>query len=167
MVCLGCFIPFYKIILLSSRRGRLWFFFFILYFLFFRDPRAVSRLVERATDFFASHAFDFQMKDKYCTGERAGSNNKQTNMRGKWGNCGVGLRRWKCEGVLWKFCIGLDFSVAPISSGRLGLPRSIPTLFLFEAVHINYVSNSILNCPLFAGLSLFEKDCWKVEKFAK
>jgi len=55
-------------------------------------------LVERATDFFASHAFDFQMKDKYCTGERAGSNNKQTNMRGKMGKLWGGTEKVKVRG---------------------------------------------------------------------
>jgi len=41
LVCLGCFIPFYKIISLSSRRGRLSFFYFIyfVFFFFFLRPQ--------------------------------------------------------------------------------------------------------------------------------
>lgn len=43
LVCLGCFIPFYNIISLSSRRGRLS--FFILYTLFFFFFETPGRLV--------------------------------------------------------------------------------------------------------------------------
>lgn len=73
LVCLSAvFLPFYKIILLSSQPppcSGLDFFFVVAVFYSLGDPRVVL-LVEKATDFFASHAFDFQMKDKYCAGQR-------------------------------------------------------------------------------------------------
>jgi len=122
MVCLGCFIPFYKIILLSSRRGRLRFFFFILYFLFFETPgRLVGWSREQQISLLHTHlTFKWRTNIVRANG-RAATTNKQT-CGGKWGNCGVGLRRWKCEGVLWKFCIGFGFFRSPYFFWAAGSP---------------------------------------------